>query len=78
MKYPFMFIVGLGTSDPKIIVKIASYDLRGYSSEWMGDEVLGKTCWVPDVDLTHENHEFKTELEALKFIKQWWANQELE
>jgi hypothetical protein len=84
MKYPFMFIKqdreevnGPLNGKECVIVKIASYDLATYQSEWMDDPALGKHCWVPDVDLTHERYEFDSEIEALRFIQSWWAKQEL-
>ena len=80
MKYPFMFVPideVAGKPTGKVWIVIAHYSMSFYSSAWMVDEELGNDCVVPDVDLIEEKHSFDTELEGLRFIKEWWARQNI-
>ncbi len=58
-------------------VKIALFDYKHYNSSWMDDSKLGKSCLVPDVDLTQEEHIFYSEQEALEWIAGWWRRNSL-
>ena len=75
---PFIFAKLNETESKAVgwIVKIAHPDFVYYNSQWMGDSNLGKTCWVPDVDISKEDHEFATYDEAREFVKNWWRNNE--
>lgn len=60
----------------KTIVKIALWDLSSYDHKWWGKEEMGELyVSIPDVDVTIEQHEFNTELEAINFVKKWWKGQ---
>ena len=84
-KYPFLFYLpkknDLGGVHSKSverdtwIVKIAQFDYSPYHCKWMGDDLLGDLCLVPDVDLAEDTKVFYSEQEALQFIKEWWMKQ---
>ncbi len=71
MKYPFLFEVFDENGNPS--VKIAWLDMTEHSTLQL--LAWDHCCWVPDVCI--EKHEFKSELEALKFIQNWWSKQTL-
>ena len=76
--YPLMYVRDLPEGTPgRVVVKISLYDLTSYNSSWMDDEDLGSWVSVPDTDLCIQEHLFGTELEALRFIQTWWAEQDL-
>ena len=83
MLYPFMFCVreadalGHDIETKRVVVLIADYDLAPKNTAWMGVPTLADGAWVPDVDLVKEEHDFATEREALLFIRNWWARQEV-
>lgn len=53
-------------------VHIASHDYKAYNSKWMDDDAFGNNVWRPDPDIAHESYFFKTEAEAIEFIRNWW------
>lgn len=77
MRYPFLF--RKNTEDgPMWYVKIAKcFDYVTYNSSWMDCSVLGDECLVPDVDLCSSIHAFYEERDALAFIKEWWAKEQV-
>jgi hypothetical protein len=77
MKYPFLFIKDnySGTERFYKVIIASHVSLIDYDSRWMGDSDLGDYCLVPDVDISQEEYIFKTEEEALDFIKEWWKKQ---
>jgi len=63
----------------KVVVKVSCPDGRPYDVSWMDDDVFPQHSYVTvlDVDYTTETHEFNNRAQALKFIKEWWAKEDL-
>ena len=72
---------GMKVSNPYgrevFIVKVAAFDYKEYDSSWMHDSSVGNACLAPDVDMTYEQHTFNTEEEALKWIREWWKEEDV-
>jgi len=74
--YPFLF---WNQRTGKFHVKVAkSFDYTYAYTSWMHDADLPEETLRPDVDLEDSSHTFESENEALCFIKNWWANHEVE
>lgn len=56
------------------VVMIAHPDFTTYRCEWMDDPEMGMYAYVPDVDLTEEEHVFSDYESARAFVKTWWMN----
>lgn len=76
-RLPFLFRVPTdGIQKEYFIVKIAVFDYVSYNSSWMCDPNLPpQNTLVPDVDMTEDKHQFDSEVDAIKFIREWWWNQ---
>jgi hypothetical protein len=74
---PFMFRVSESADSKYVVKKTKCFDYHSYKSEWMCDEVLGKYCLVPDVDMTECQYVFDTEKEALECMKLLWSELKL-
>lgn len=72
MKLPFLYRLPEGPESGVMVVIAKQYDWRGSDDEWVREGVL-----EPAVDLHEETHCFHTEKEALKFVQQWWQDQDL-
>lgn len=89
MLYPFLFMVYDHESEDPVgvnsnlkpkrwIVLISVADGVYYNTDWMDDPSLPNNfTLIPDVDIVREEHYFYSEIEALIFIKKWWASQEI-
>lgn len=81
--YPFLFIVwkaSMFEGLPTYVVAIAStIDYTYANTAWMDNPDLpaGKTVAI-SIDTTKEIHEFTTQKEAMLFIKDWWAQKEID
>ena len=85
-KYPFLFRkppaqcrttpeewASADGADHYFVYIAKSFNYTSYDSSWMCEENLGDFCLTPDLDICDEVHEFGTEEEALRFIREWWG-----
>lgn len=57
------------------VVMIAQPDFTSYECEWMDDPEMGKIAYIPDVDISKEDHIFPDFQSARQFVMKWWIAQ---
>jgi hypothetical protein len=82
--YPFLFAIQKEEDGQRLIghyvVVIAStFNYEHVDTAWMNDPSLPSGATLsPGLDLEDTQHRFKTEHEALSFIKNWWKKHRIE
>jgi hypothetical protein len=72
--YPFLYWNNLEGGDRKFYVMIAEpFDYTTEDVRWWADKRFNYLS-TPDMDLLKSERSFDTELEALRFIRQWWID----